>query len=277
MNWYGEPNSVSIQYEDAKKRITDAKMPVRLCDWHEVKKAGLVSDRMEYLQALRAVTMKMAEEGIAESLSAKDNALLQMVRMLDEIDNVINLLTERITEWYSATTPSYSRKYTRSNPARLLQTLAKSDNPSMKRTAREIQGLNETRLALMKEVSREADAVLPNMSALVGGLVAARIVSRAGGLEELSRKAGSSIQVLGAESALFSHIRTGSTSPKHGIIFQHRRVHNAPKDARGKTARLLASKLAIAARLDLYRGEADPAFIADANVKIDAVCGGGAK
>jgi Protein implicated in ribosomal biogenesis, Nop56p homolog len=274
MNWYGEPNQISIQYEDAKKRIENAKIPEHLCDWKDVKAAGLVSDRMEYLQALRGVTMKMAEEGISESLSRKDNALLQMVRMLDEIDNVINLLTERITEWYSSTTPSYSRKYTRSNPARLLQTLAKSDNPSMKRAAREIQSLSETRLAMMKEVSREADSVLPNMSALVGGLVAARIVSRAGGLEEVSCRAGSSIQVLGAESALFSHIRTGSTSPKHGIIFQHRRVHNAPKDVRGKTARLLAAKLAIAARLDLYRGEADPEFIADANAKIDAVCGG---
>ncbi|HJJ47966.1 MAG TPA: RNA-processing protein [Methanocorpusculum sp.] len=274
MNWYGEPNHISIQYEDAKSRIDAKKIPETLCDWREVKAAGLVSDRMEYLQALRSITMKMAEEGISASLSRKDNALLQMVRMLDEIDNVINLLTERITEWYSSTTPSYSRKYTRSNPARLLQTLAKSDNPSMKRAAREIQSLSETRLAMMKEVSHEADSVLPNMSVLVGGLVAARIVSRAGGLEELSRRASSSIQVLGAESALFSHIRTGSTSPKHGIIFQHRRVHNAPKEVRGKTARLLAAKLAIAARLDLYRGVLDEKFIADANAKIDAACGG---
>jgi len=274
MNWYGEPGNYSIQYDDAKQRIKSAqKTSDKLCDWKEVKSAGLVSDRMEYLQALRFVTIKMAEEGIAESLSAKDNALLQMVRMLDEMDNVINLLTERITEWYSATTPLYSRKYTRANPVRLLQQLAKSENPSMKRAAREIQSLSEARLSMMKEVSREADLVLPNMSALVGGLVAARMVSRAGGLEETARLAGSSLQVLGAESALFSHIRTGSSSPKHGILFQHRRVHNAPKEVRGKTARILAAKLAIAARLDLFRGVIDEEFISDANAKIDAVSG----
>ena len=280
MNWYGEPGTYSIQYDDAVQRITNLKeIPPSLCDWKTVKSAGLVSDRMEYLQAVRHVTMKMAEEGIEKSLSRKDNSLLQMVRMLDEMDNVINLLTERITEWYSSTTPSYSRKYTRANSSKLLQKLAKSENPSMKRAAREIISMSDTRLTMMKEVSREADAVLPNMSALVGGLVAARIVSRAGGLEETARLAGSSIQVLGAESALFSHIRTGSSSPKHGIIFQHRRVHNAPKETRGRTARMLAAKLAIAARLDLFRGEADEKFIADANAKIDAAAGaaGGAK
>lgn len=274
MNWYGEGEDISIQYEQAASRIRAAEMPKHLCNWQEVKDAGLVRDRVEYLQALRSVMTRMAEEGIAQSLSRKDNTLLQMVRMLDETDNVINLLTERITEWYSSVTPSYSRKYTRSNAPRLLQKLAKEENPAMKRAAREILSLSETRLAMMKEVSREADRVLPNMSALVGGLVAARIISRAGGLEETARLAGSSIQVLGAESALFSHIRTGSSSPKHGIIFQHRRIHNAPKEARGKTARLLAAKLAIAARLDLYRGEADTKFIEDANAKIDAAAGG---
>ena len=126
-------------------------------------------------------------------------------------------------------------------------------------------------MIFMKDVSRKADEVIPNMSALVGGLVAARLVSRAGGLTLISRMAASSIQVLGAESALFSHIRAGTPSPKHGLIFQHRRVHNAPRDVRGKLARILASKLAIAARLDAFRGELDEAFLADANEKIDKI------
>ncbi len=75
---------------------------------------------------------------------------------------------------------------------------------------------------------------MPNTSALIGGLVAARLMSHAGGLLELSRLPASAIQVLGARTALFAHLRTKSPSPKHGIIFQHRRVHNAPRDVGAK-------------------------------------------
>lgn len=273
MNWYGESGSYSIDVSEASERVrknTDG-APKKLCDWTELKDAGLVSSRAEYIASVRAVASSMAEEGIAASLSEKDTDLLQMVRMLDELDEVINLLTERLTEWYQSTTPDSSRKYNKAASKKFIQTVAKSKNPSMKQVAREILSLTNLRTQLMKDVSRKADEVIPNMSALVGGLVAARLVSRAGGLTLISRMAASSIQVLGAESALFSHIRAGTPSPKHGLIFQHRRVHNAPRDVRGKLARILASKLAIAARLDAFRGELDEAFLADANEKIDKI------
>ncbi|MBR4286043.1 MAG: RNA-processing protein [Methanocorpusculum sp.] len=273
MNWYGESGSYSIDVSKASERVrknTD-NAPKKLCDWTELKDAGLVSSRAEYIASVRAVASSMAEEGIAASLSEKDTDLLQMVRMLDELDEVINLLTERLTEWYQSTTPDSSRKYNKAASKKFIQTVAKSKNPSMKQVAREILSLTNLRAQLMKDVSRKADEVIPNMSALVGGLVAARLVSRAGGLTLISRMAASSIQVLGAESALFSHIRAGTPSPKHGLIFQHRRVHNAPRDVRGKLARILASKLAIAARLDAFRGELDEAFLADANEKIDKI------
>ncbi|HJJ82028.1 MAG TPA: RNA-processing protein [Methanocorpusculum sp.] len=273
MNWYGESGSYSIDVSEASERVrknTD-NAPKKLCDWTELKDAGLVSSRAEYIASVRAVASSMAEEGIAASLSEKDTDLLQMVRMLDELYEVINLLTERLTEWYQSTTPDSSRKYNKAASKKFIQTVAKSKNPSMKQVAREILSLTNLRTQLMKDVSRKADEVIPNMSALVGGLVAARLVSRAGGLTLISRMAASSIQVLGAESALFSHIRAGTPSPKHGLIFQHRRVHNAPRDVRGKLARILASKLAIAARLDAFRGELDEAFLADANEKIDKI------
>ena len=98
-------------------------------------------------------------------------------------------------------------------------------------------------------------------------------MSRAGGLAAVAKMPGSSIQVIGAEGALFSHIRTGTPSPKHGIVFQHRRVHNAPREVRGAVARALAAKLAIAARLDYYRGELDTEFVDAANARIDGLMG----
>lgn len=259
--------------ENCVFEVQNNKTILPLCNSNELIESKLVSSREEYIERVREIAFAMAERGICESLSKKDAEMLQMVRTLDEIDNVINLLTERLVEWHSVVSPEFSKKYNKFNSQKFLQNIARSDNFSMKRTAREILSLSDVRVALMKDVSRKADAVIPNMSALVGGLVAARLVLRAGGLDEISRMAGSSIQVIGAESALFSHIRTGSSSPKHGIIFQHRRVHNAAKDKRGKTARVLASKLAIAARIDLYRGELDEAFVEEANKRVDAAMG----
>jgi nucleolar protein 56 len=121
---------------------------------------------------------------------------------------------------------------------------------------------------LAKRVTAKAEEVLPNCSALSGGLVAARLAAEAGGIHELSMMPGSTIQVLGAGNALFSHLTTGSPPPKHGLVFQYRGVHGSRKEIRGRVARVLAAKLAIAARIDYYRGEPDQEFIARARVAI---------
>lgn len=269
MNWYGTKGSYSITPETCIKYIGE---PVStLCRWEDLKEAGIISSRSEYLDAVRKTAMFLAEIGIAKALDEKDTELLQMVRTLDELDRVINLMTECVTEWYQAITPSSSRKYIHVSPEKMLTTLSKSGQNALKSVSHEILSMLAVRTKLMKEVSSKADAIIPNMSALVGGLVAARLISHAGGLNRISRMSGSSIQVLGAESALFSHIRTGSPSPKHGLIFQHRRIHNAPREVRGKVSRLLSTKLAVASRIDLFRGERDAVFLESANAKIDAL------
>ena len=238
-------------------------------DWEVARDCGVVRTRAEYVDLLRAVCIARAREKIAISYQARDVELLQMVRMLDELDNVINLLSERAAEWYQVTTPSFSRKY-RSLPAKkMLDLVRRGARGGLSDVAGEIERLTGTRSRLMREVSARADEVLPNTSALIGGLVAARLLSRAGGLSALAKMPGSAIQVLGSERALFSHLRAGTPPPKHGIIFQHRRVHNAPREVRGRVARVLAAKLAIAARIDYYRGEAVPEFIRDAQARID--------
>jgi nucleolar protein 56 len=73
-------------------------------------------------------------------------------------------------------------------------------------------------------------------------------------MERLAKVSSSTIQLLGAEKALFRHLREGGRPPKHGIIFQHPLIHNAPSWQRGKIARAFAGKIAIAAKLDYNRG-----------------------
>ena len=239
-------------------------------NWEQAVLCGVCRDRADYLARLQAVCIAAAERSIREQYSTKDAELLQMVRTLDEIDTVINLLSERAAEWYLVRHPAFSRKYRRT-PARLLiKTMREKNKGALGSVAAEIERLAETRTNLAKEVSSRANNVLPNTSALIGGLVAARLLSHAGGLLSLARLPASAIQVLGARTALFSHLKTRSPCPKHGIIFQHRRVHNAPREVRGKVARVLAGKLAIAARLDYFRGVIAPEFLDAAQQRIDA-------
>jgi len=244
-------------------------------NWEQAVACGVCRDRAEYLSLLQRVCIAGSEQGIRERYASGDIELLQMVRTLDEMDTVTNLLSERVADWYQIRHPSFSRKYRRTPAHVLVRSIAERGRErgggggALNRVAQEIAGLAEARTALAKEVSARACDVMPNTSALIGGLVAARLLSCAGGLKELSRLPGSAIQVLGARTALFAHIRTKAPAPKHGIIFQHRRVHNAPREVRGRVARVLAAKLAIAARIDYYRGRAEPAFLEDAQAKID--------
>jgi nucleolar protein 56 len=238
-------------------------------DWQQAVACGFCSDRADYLSRLQAVCIAAAERSVREHYSGKDAELLQMVRTLDELDTVINLLSERAADWYMVRHPAFSRKYRRTPAHILIRTLREKSRGALGKVAVEIEQLADTRTALAKEVSARANEVMPNTSALIGGLVAARLMAHAGGLLPLSRLPASAIQVLGARTALFAHLKTHTPSPKHGIIFQHRRVHNAPRDVRGRVARVLAGKLAIAARLDYFRGVVVPDFLEKAQNRID--------
>jgi nucleolar protein 56 len=243
--------------------------------WEQAVSCGMCTDRVDYLSRLQEICIAAAERSIREYYAGKDAELLQMVRTLDEIDTVINLLSERAADWYMVRHPTFSRKYRRTPAPVLVRTIREKSRGALGKVAGEIEQLAETRTALAKEVSSRANDVMPNTSMLIGGLVAARLMARAGGLLPLSRLPASAIQVLGAKTALFAHLKTHTPSPKHGIIFQHRRVHNAPHDIRGRVARVLAGKLAIAARLDYFRGVAAPEFLAEAQERIDAAGKGG--
>ena len=239
-------------------------------DWQQAVSCDFCADRAGYLARLQAVCIAVAERSVREHYSGKDAELLQMVRTLDEMDTVINLLSERVADWYMVRHPAFSRKYRRTPAPVLVRTMREKSRGALGNVAGEIEALAESRTALAKEVSARAGDVMPNTSALIGGLVAARLMAHAGGLLPLSRMPASAIQVLGARTALFSHLKNHTPSPKHGIIFQHRRVHNAPRDVRGRVARVLAGKLAIAARLDHFRGVAVPEFLDKAQEHIDA-------
>jgi nucleolar protein 56 len=116
--------------------------------------------------------------------------------------------------------------------------------------ARAALDLRSSRSGLEEEVILAVQSLAPNLSTLAGPVLAARIISRAGGLSNLARMPSSRIQVMGAEKSLFKHLSGHAPSPKHGIIYRHPAVSGSARRQRGKAARALAAKLAIAARLD---------------------------
>ena len=95
----------------------------------------------------------------------------------------------------------------------------------------------------------------PNLLELAGATIAARLIELGKGLKHLALLPASTVQLLGAEKALFRHLKTGSRSPKYGVIINHPLIQKAPRDKRGKAARMLADKLSLCARLDFFKGE----------------------
>jgi len=253
--------------------------------------AGFAKDAGSALETARARAIAAAEHEVSEASSKEDLHLVNAIQALDELDRFLNITTERTMEWYSLHFPEL-QDILKDNLAlaKLIieigmrgtfdkETLEKQGFGDKKadaillaadkskggtiseRDMHRIVGLAELAVKTATEREKLAEAVdstmnkiAPNITMTAGATIGARLIARAGGLERLARLPASTIQVLGAEKALFRAIRTGSRPPKHGILFQHEAVHMAPKWQRGKIARTLANKIAIAARIDYYRG-----------------------
>ncbi len=121
--------------------------------------------------------------------------------------------------------------------------------------AKEVQSLYELRKKHELYLEKIMKKYCPNILELAGVTIGAKLIELARGLKRLALLPASTVQLLGAEKALFRHLKTGSRSPKHGIIFQHPLIQHAKKNERGKKARQLADKLSLCARLDFFKGD----------------------
>src|SRR5881409_3917481 len=130
--------------------------------------------------------------------------------------------------------------------------LAEREESELKALAGLAKLVADQRRAVEAYVERSVRELAPNVSELTGPIIAARLVTLAGSVEDLARAPAGTVQLLGAERALFRHLRTGSRPPKHGVLFQHPLVHRAPTWQRGAIARALAGRIAMAARADAY-------------------------
>jgi nucleolar protein 56 len=203
--------------------------------------AGIFPDDIQYNQRLRDFAVALVKKKLQESAGAEQDLLMAM-QALDGMSQAINLLDERLYEW------SRLHRQEIVHGRSLAEGMKKDSN--MGRLAGAIIDLRESRQALEEAVSASIQSLAPNLSALAGPILAARLISRAGGLARLAQMPSSRLQVMGAEKSLFKHLKGHAPSPKHGIIYRHPAVIGSPRRLRGKAARALAAKLSIAVRLD---------------------------
>lgn len=168
---------------------------------------------------------------LAKTMRSRE--IIELISTLDEIHHTINLLEERDQEW--------SKVYGQDPHPQILG--------SFKDRVRELEDFRED---LSQTITEYMQRNNPNLSALTGEILGARLIALAGGRERLARFPSGTIQILGAESAFFRYRKSGKGMPKHGIIFQHPMIKTAHKPLRGKIARSLAAKISIAVRIDHY-------------------------
>ncbi|WP_254530474.1 NOP5/NOP56 family protein [Natrinema gelatinilyticum] len=232
--------------------------------------AGFVSDEDDYYDALREATTAATGAAVAERERADDRQLVHAVRAMDDCNRTANELAERLSEWAGTVDPEAGTgvEYARAVAAGEADAL---EEPAIRSLAERVADLADEADDLHAFIERRMPAVAPNLSALAEPVLAARLVSLAGGLEELAKKPSGTIQVLGAEDALFAHLRGHAPSPKHGIIYTHDAVRGTRPDDRGSAARAVAGKLAIAARVDHYSGELRPDLEAELADRIETI------
>jgi nucleolar protein 56 len=234
----------------------------------------------ELNQLLTKIGIELTKINI-KRVTKKDSIVIQTISAIDEIDKSLNIFAERLREWYSLHFPEMNRaierheKYAnivsehglRNNIEEkdlqdLIKTsmgmeLSETDGKILKEYATAICELYKLRERLEKYVDYVMKEIAPNTRGIAGSVIGARLIALAGGLDNIAKKPSSTIQLLGAEKALFRYLRGRGRSPKYGLLFTHPMVQNAPQDKRGKIARVLASKLNIAVKLDYYGKEGE--------------------
>ena len=172
----------------------------------------------------------LAEEKVEEKLKSEDLQVIQMVNALDDLIQTSNLLYERMDCWSMIPIPK--------KKIEPFENLVSNVDDEIKR--------------LEEQIECDVQRIAPNISNIAGSLISARLMSLAGGMERLATMPASTIQLLGAEKALFRFKKEGGKPPKHGVIFQHTLINKASRANRGKIARIFAAKIAIAAKADVF-------------------------
>ncbi len=190
---------------------------------------------MEQRDFLRKKLMKKTREQINEKFAGKEIHIIKAVNLLTDLDSINNLMNENASEWG------------------IRQPTGEAE-AAFKELEKNTQSISIEKEKLQEFVIKEMTSEFPNFSTIATPVIGAKLLASAGSKKRLCFMPASTIQVLGAEKALFAHLRKNAKSPKHGHLFNHPLLQNLPRYKRGTAARIIAGKLAIALKVDYFNG-----------------------
>ncbi|MFC1754806.1 NOP5/NOP56 family protein [Thermoproteota archaeon] len=207
----------------------------------------------------------------------EDICIMQAVNHLSELEKISNTMAKRLREWYSYYLPEFSESVRdhekfvelilKKPKNQLMKELRLKKDQSMggelkKNDIDPIMDLAKELISVYKLKEKQKNYIenlmkeyCPNVTAVAGAVIGAKLLDQAGSLKKLSEFPSSTVQVLGAEEAFFRHMTTGSKPPKYGFIHEHPFIAQTDKKSKGKIARALADKISIASKVDYFKGE----------------------
>ena len=269
--------------------------------------AKFAQDESDAMQKLREFAISLSSSKVTEVSESPDLHIIQAINTLDDTDKIINAISSRLREWYGLHFPELDNIIDSINGYAQIVLAGKRENISddvfvnagfpdskvqmlslvkeksrggditeenlqaVQGLAKNILELFDLRKKLEDQVEEQMKKNAPNITAVLGTTVGARILAKAGSLNKLATMPASTIQVLGAEKALFRALKTGSNPPKHGLLFQHAVVHAAPRWQRGKIARAIAAKAAIASRVDVHGDGLNDTLLEKLNIRVKEI------
>lgn len=296
-------------FENARFATAEELVPFRSLLNDYIRKNMKMEPSISITSIIRERAMQRTRILLREKVEARDVYLAQAIKSIDDVNSILNLIYARLSEWYGIHFPEL-QDLVRDNPqyitlisktgGAIRSNLDKDSLSHLSDKRRELilqaaqQSLGTeistydmnpiSKLAgfgveilkikddLEKYINESMKEVAPNIQCLVGSLLGARLIALAGSLEGLAKCSSGTVQVLGAEKALFRHLRSGEDPPKHGVIFQSSYIHSSKIHQRGKIARALAGKLSIAARVDFFSGEfIGPTLLKDLEKKVEDI------
>ncbi|XP_050585076.1 nucleolar protein 56 [Bombus affinis] len=221
-----------------------------------------------------------------------DNMIIQSIALLDQLDKDVNTFSMRIREWYSYHFPELVKivpeNYMYAKVAKLIKNRKELTNEKLEALeeivmdsakaqaiidaskssmgmdispvdlhniemfAARVIALADYRKQLAEYLSSKMTGVAPNLATLIGDQVGARLIAHAGSLTNLAKYPASTVQILGAEKALFRALKTRGNTPKYGLLFHSTFIGRAGTKNKGRISRYLANKCSIASRIDCF-------------------------
>ncbi|MBS3131531.1 hypothetical protein J4212_03820 [Candidatus Woesearchaeota archaeon] len=227
-------------------------------------------ERKKDFEALYRKNLELTKKQVREAVN-EDLLIIQAISSVGDIDKTANLLSKRLREWFALYNPELEHRVKEheefvklviaQNEKKADDSMGKSfekeDFGQILSLAGHINSLYELRQQYFNYLEKILKKYCPSVLAITGPIIGAKLFGHAGSLRKLAVLPSSTIQLLGAEKALFRHLQTRgrAKSPKHGILSQHPVMGKVKFKEHGKAARVLADKISLAARIDYFKGQ----------------------